>query len=264
MHWVGTPSNTVCDEINILKCVFRFHIHLAFAFVLFMIVGLGAWLALRRSTFFGKMGIKTHATLASYALSMVHHIIAAPLGLWALWVHTSTGTPAWSVLAASTPWSIAYLAADFFIYAIPTRDVAFTLHHSLGLALSAGLLYVEPAMLRWVPLLYVCEFSSFGMCLTYVLRKIGRGDSVFAVIGQAWFVIFFFLFRIVNFCSALSALLLSPIHAPDRESLGPAMLAILVLIAAMQLYWFYKILAQVWDGLVGTAKGGKDAVNKAN
>jgi hypothetical protein len=260
IHWQPTPQNVYCTSENVFSCVPQFTQHASVAFSLFLAVGAATWFGLRQSTFWGRMGHKTHATMASYALSTLHHVIAAPLGLWAIRVHALTGVPPWRVLAESSPWSVAYLAADFIVYAIPTRDAVFALHHFLGLALSAGLLFVDPALLRWVPLLYVCEFSSFGMCLSYVLRKSGHGSSALATVGQAWFVLSFFAFRIVNFCTAMAALFFSPVHEADRASLGPALMGVLALIAGMQLYWFYKILLQVGAGLTGGTKKPSQAL----
>ena len=206
--------------------------------------------------------LDAHATrsLSSFLASALHHLIVVPISLYAL-VHFASGRGvAWGALAATPALSLAYLLMDFAFYVVPEAvggtSYEYLLHHVAGLAVAVAVLASPPALLRWVPVLLVCEASSIPFCASYVLRKAGppfsTGGAALAMEGL--FVTLFTATRVLHLPLAVGALSFAEAHAGDRALVGRAGLAVLWVLCAMQVAWFSQIATLVAATLRGKKK----------
>lgn len=140
---------------------------------------------------------------------------------------------------------------DTALYAIPEAvagtSYEYLLHHSLSLAITASFVEAPARLLRWAPMLLLCEASSIPFCVSYICRKAGARAALVGGVSNALFVALFVLTRIVHLPASVAALALAPAHAADRASIGAAGFAALAVIVGMQLMWLSAILAQISD-----------------
>ena len=197
---------------------------------------------------------RTLTTMRCYVTAVCHHLVVGPASIYALasLVASPAGARAlpYPVLLALPPITLAYLLTDLAFYAVPHRDAEFLLHHSVTLALSAGILLAPSTTLRWAADLMICELSSIPLCVSYFCRKTPawRGSAVHGW-AEATFCVVFTLTRVVNL--PLSAYHLVFAHPGESAALGSAGAGCIAALCALQLYWFSKIVPKVALKLAG-------------
>lgn len=263
LHWNPTPTETIATCASSWSCDPLFAQHAAQSFVAFLLLAAASWAAIGASKAFGSQTFKTRVNLMAYSLSVVHHSCIVPVCVWAILQHATTGVPPYAVISVALAFFTGYMCADTLVYVIPLRDVVFGLHHVLALVLIAGLLGASPILLRWVPSFLICEASSFGLIVSYVLKKLGRSASVLSAIANAYFVVAFFCLRIVYLGAAVLALLTGPALAPDREAVGPVGQCAIAALWLLQVYWLKSILQALAEMIWGAPAAKGKAANTA-
>lgn len=179
--------------------------------------------------------------------SVTHHACVVPLATWAIHEQIMTGLPSYTVTLIALAIFSGLIFAEVFVYAFLLRDLTFALHHLLVLVLIGAVLNSWPGLLRWAPEFLVCEASTFGIIVSYFLKHLGHGSSVLSLVANAYFVVTFFLLRIVNLGSLTLALLTEPSLAPDRAAIGLAGQIMVAALWILQAYWLTAIIKRIME-----------------
>lgn len=251
LHWAPTPTEPIASCASAWACDPLFAQHAAQSFVAFLLIAAASWATIGASKAFGSQSFKTRVNLMAYSLSVIHHSCVVPVCIWAILKHAETGVPPYAVISVALAFFTGYICADTLVYIVPLRDIVFGVHHTLALVLIGGLLGSSPVLLRWVPSFLVCEASSFGLVVSYVLKKLGRSASLLSAIANAYFVVAFFCLRIVYLGAATLAMLTGPALAPDRAALGPVGQCGVAALWLLQVYWLKAILQALVEMIRG-------------
>ena len=251
IHWMPTPTAALASCKTTLACSPFFAVHALQSFFLFLILGGVAWVLINNLRLFKTQSVNSRLQLTAYAMSAVHHSCVVPAVGWSIAIHSTTGSPPYPVISVALAFFIGYIVAELCVYIVPSRDWVFAVHHALVLILIVGLLNSSAILLRWVPVYLVCEASSFGLMISYVLKKLGRSASVLAVLANVYFVGSFFLLRIVNLGATTIALLTGPLLAPDRAALGLLGQISIAALWLLQVYWLRAIVVALTQMIRG-------------
>jgi hypothetical protein len=242
LHWAPTPSYTACATSNsVFECSSYVLVVIMASLAFFLAWGTVAG-RLLRMTRFSRLERRTQLNLVSYAMSSIHHSVNVSIAIWAIYVHLVTGVPPYEVLEVAGSIFVGYVVADLLLYVIPARDTLFLFHHSVVIALGAALLASDPRLLRWLPTLLLCEASSFGLIVSYVLLKLGRSDSFVSVVANAYFLCVFVFVRVIHLGAAVFAILFAPALTFDRAAFGLVGLGALLVLWLLQLAWLVPVV----------------------
>lgn len=192
--------------------------------------------------------------LTSYAVAFCHHSFNVPLALWTMYTHVHTGVPSYQATSLIIAVFLGYICADIVVYVIPLKDVTYGLHHLLALVLVGAVASSWPGVLRWVPYFTVCEASSLGLMVSYVLKKLGRHNTLLSSVANAYFISSFVFLRIINLAIVIFAMLTGPALARDRVGLGILGLSTIVAVYLMQIYFLVQIIQALRGGGTRAAK----------
>ena len=219
---------------------------------------------LLRSTFgpgYSRLDAKAQDASRAYVFSLAHHVVACAIALQTIWLDFGFKVVVPSRMAATIPFSAAYLAADLvhmFPEALRTRTVGYIPHHLLGFGVTVAVLYAPLRLMRYAAHLTVCELSSFFLAALWACDK---GAVPLAapphVLAQLGFLIVFTLTRVVNLPIALATVAL--VYPRDWDTIGILGQLSLLGIVLLQWYWFAKIVRRLVRTTGGAASGGKGA-----
>lgn len=206
---------------------------------------------------------RTSRALSAFIASVIHHLIVVPVSIFAMLDFARGRGFPWGPASATPALTLAYLLMDCAYYVVPEavegRSYVYLPHHLMGIAVALAVLASPPQLLRWAPMLLICEASSIPYCVSYVLRKAGppfsSGATVLAMEGL--FAVLFAATRVVNLPVGVAALTFSDVHASDRALFGWGGLFALWVLCVMQVVWFWEILQKVSATLF--AQKGKPA-----
>jgi TLC domain len=216
------------------------------------------------SSWYASLGKRKQHELPSYVLCLVHHFVAVPWAWYRVYCdfHLSAEAAASinyaPITAIIAPWCIAYLITDTIFYAIPELlkgKLEYMIHHILVLFLVISSLYGPGSLLRFIPHLLLSDTTNIFFNTAWLLRLSESTKESFLVkFCELLFAVAFLLVRVINMPCMFYALSTQR----DAAGLGPARY-VLAPIAAMQWYWFYKILSTIGQRMTGTREVKKDA-----
>ena len=223
---------------------------------------LAAWLPLP-----ARFSPADRAQARAWVAALFHHVPVALLAAGALgaafFAPSGPQAPLWA-LAGSVPFSLAYVLSDFVATCLPELargGCEMTLHHALGLAVSAAALLAPVELLRWAPHMWVCEASNWGLGVSWFARKAGRRGGPLQVGGQAAFVAAFVLTRVASLPVAVYGLTVAQfgrVAAAVGGGTAAACAAALWMIVALQLFWLARIARMLARAAGGAGGGGKE------
>ena len=182
--------------------------------------------------------------LPSYVLCLLHHIVAVPFA-W-ICVYNDMNLDSEDLLtidyapitAVIAPWCIAYLVTDTVFFAIPEALIGkfeFIIHHVLTLTLVVSSLFAPGAIMRFIPHLLISDTTNLLFNTAWLIRLSGGKKSRILLCLEVSFLLSFFLIRVINMPCMFWAL------GAHADGLGYVKY-VLIPIALMQWYWFYKIV----------------------
>lgn len=196
--------------------------------------------------------------MGSYFCGFFHHPIVVSLSVWLIYVDVNTPYEIYSMknysldthLALSAIWSLNYLLADTVWFAIPDfmqrGNPDYSLHHLVSFVLIYGMFVAKGAIVRFLPLFSLCESTALCFNIAFILRLAGLRDTIYVTFFEHLFAVLFFITRVFNltFCTH-AMLLLESVNTKDNY---PIMAFMLISIAVLQYFWFYKIMVRVIYG----------------
>ena len=237
---------------RVIDLVPNFFLYLALSFVFFVVIYIATPYLLRAlvGRSYSDMTLRDRRFFASSVSALPHHAYVVNAAAYSLNSLVQTGFYDAAYMASVAPLTLAYFTVDLVAYAIPERDVAFLVHHILGIAITAVMCSLPVPLLRWVPHLLITEVSTPLLLLGRALRKGGLAGSFLCRVNDLLVMATFFICRVVNMPFALGALLF--LHPEDALQIGFVGVALTALLCMLQFYWFFFKLMPA--GLFGLSK----------
>jgi TLC domain len=237
------PSSSVTTGIEALPNVVRDTVLLT-AFFSALFVAITPIVSVILKDRFSALPRRKKHELPSYILCLVHHVVAVPVAWSHIYNDFNLTSEAVQIIdyapitATIAPWCMAYLIADMMFFAIPEALVGkfeYILHHVLTLFLVISSLFAPGSILRFIPHLLISDTTNIFFNSAWLIRLLGGKGSILLSSLEISFALSFFFIRVINMPSMFWVL------GSQYEGLGIAKYC-LAPIAAMQWYWFYKIV----------------------
>lgn len=188
----------------------------------------------------------------SYLVCLVHHIALVPLA-WMLIIRDSglndaeaTNFDYIGAIGFAGPFCIGYLVGDTIFFALSEvfhGKYEYICHHILSLYLVISTLLGPGPLCRFIPHLLICDTTNLLFNTAWLLRLAGYKDTKLVITLELLFTTAFFFLRVINMPLMFLAVLGYQSHFESMGSTGLGFAKYTLLpIAALQWFWFYKIM----------------------
>jgi hypothetical protein len=183
----------------------------------------------------------------AYAASLIHHYVVTPIGFYQIYLdfhrtETELSNIHYAPLAMFLgPFSLGYIVADFFTYALPTAlsegRIEYLLHHIITVWLILSLISGNGNLARSFPHLMILELSGLFFNTAWCIRQFPIWkESLLVRFLEIAFSLSFLLIRVIH----LPLIFYSILTSPYSKELGIGRYS-LIFIVFFQWYWFMTI-----------------------